>query len=627
MNAQTAVYAKTPSYGNSNGAARTLHGLSLKPLAEDRNSTFCADCEKLRSMTRSLGIIGFLLFVASLAAAVWVYAFTLSLRQLEQRGQSDLLLATDSLTNELASYRQLTVSLADDPRVQSRFTSGEAVSGLLGRLADLSGALDLVLLDRNGGFFASASGRNAEEWQTAGFVERAFQGTVGRALLVSTTYGRRVYLYSVPVFKGEGPVNRVLVMLIDLERIEADFRGGRPAVLMSDDSGRILFSNRSELILRPRPEFLSGDASPVAARTPFGLLAERVAGVELWTISGERYLPARAIHIERNLPVIGMLAETLIDADPAFATAGLQATVAGIASLLFGAIITFIASQRRTLARANEVLEGRVAERTRELSEANTALRAEVAERIEAEKALKHTQDALIQSGKLSALGQMSAGISHELNQPLMAIRSFSENAETFLKRGNTEAASANLGRVGDLAHRMGRIIRNLRAFARQEVEDVTAVDLVKAVHAAVDLVAARMRQANVILTLDLPEHPVWVQGGDVRLQQVVLNLISNAIDAMTECPRRELSVQVLPGAPTRLFVRDTGPGLDEPDKVFEPFYSTKSIGEAEGMGLGLSISYGLVQSFGGNIKGMNRPEGGAEFCVELNAHIEEAAE
>ncbi len=173
----------------------------------------------------------------------------------------------------------------------------------------------------------------------------------------------------------------------------------------------------------------------------------------------------------------------------------------------------------------------------------------------------------------------------------------------------------------------MGRIIRNLRAFARQEVEDVTAVDLVKAVHAALDLAAARIRDAEIDLRIDLPTQSVWVQGGDVRLQQVVLNLISNAIDAMADSAVRHLSVEVLPGAPVRLYVRDTGPGLDEPGKVFEPFYSTKSIGEAEGMGLGLSITYGLVQSFGGNIKGYNSPEGGAVFCVELKAHMKEAAE
>jgi two-component system C4-dicarboxylate transport sensor histidine kinase DctB len=582
---------------------------------------------KNKSMMRLLGMIGFLLCIAAFSAAVWVYSFTHSLTQLEQRGQSDLTLATDSLTSELASYRQLAVSMADDPRMTVEDTPVAELAVTLGRLADLSGALDMVILDRSSGYVASATGAKVGDWAGMDFVGRAFQGTVARELLVSQTYGRRVFLYAVPVFRGEQSVQRVLVILIDLERIEADFRGGRPAVLMSDAAGRIFFSNRSELILRPRPEFLAGGVSPLAKQTPFTVLADRMAGVELWTISGERYLPLNAIHIERQVPVVGMLAEGLIDAGPAFRTAGLQAAVAGIASLLFGAVIVFVTSQRRTLAKANEALERRVAERTSELSSTNAALRSEVAERIEAEEALKRAQNALIQSEKLSALGKMSAGISHELNQPLMAIQSFSENAETFLKRGNTEAAASNLGRVADLAHRMGRIIKNLRAFARQGGETVTTVDLVQAVRAALDLVEARLMQQGTELELILPDTPVWVQGGEVRLQQVALNLITNAADAMEGSANRQLEVEVVPGSPVCLFVRDTGPGLDEPDKVFEPFYSTKSIGEAEGVGLGLSISYGLVQSFGGRITGANRPGGGAEFRVELNAHLEEAAE
>ncbi len=585
-----------------------------------------ANLRKNVPMTRTFARIGFLLFVAVFSAGIWIYSFTQSLEQLEQRGQSDLALATDSLTSELASYRQLAVSLADDPRLQSQDITPEQLAGLLGRLTDLSGALDLVLLDRRSGYLASAVGQNALDWANMPLVARAFQGTVGRDLIFGDAYGRRVFLYSVPVFAGEAPVQRVLVIMIDLERVEADFRGSNPAILMSDDTGRIFFSNRSELILQSRSEFLAGNAAPVAARTPLVILAERFSGHELWSIANERYLPARAIHIETALPVIGMRAEALIDARPALTTAWLQAAFAATASLFFGAVITFVGSQRRSLALANEVLERRVAERTHELSDANTALRAEVAERIEAEQALKRTQDALIQSEKLSALGKMSAGISHELNQPLMAIQSFSDNAETYLERGDVKAAQSNLSRVTDLAHRMGRIIRNLRAFARQEPEAVGAVDLVKVVRAVLDLADTRIRQLDVGLTLDLPDA-LWVQGGDVRLQQVVLNLVTNAIDAMAELPNRHLTISAEHGASVRLFVRDTGPGLTEPAKIFEPFYSTKSIGEAEGVGLGLSISYGLVQSFGGNIVGSNLPDGGAEFRVELNPHLEEAAE
>ena len=538
-------------------------------------------------MTRFLGFLGFFLFVVAFSAAVWLYSFAQSLRQLEQQGHSDLTLATDSLTSHLASFLQLAVSFAGDPRAMSPYAPPEMLADELGRLTDLSGALDMVLLDRTGGYLASASGTGASEWDGLDFVARAFQGTVGRTLLVSETYGRRVFLYSVPIFRGEEPVNRILVVLIDLERIEADFRGGRPAVLISDLDGQIFFSNRSELVLRSRSEFLTGSRDAIVNRTWLTALIDRTVGVDLRSISGGRYLPAHAIHVQRDLPVIEMLGEGLMDAGPALRTAWLQTAVASISSLFFGAVIFFVASQRRTLARANEVLERRVSERTSELSSTNAALRAEVVERIEAEDALKRAQAALIQSEKLSALGKMSAGISHELNQPLMAIRSFSENAEKFLERGNTEAAAANLGRVGDLAHRMGRIIRNLRAFARQEGETITTVDLVQAVRAALDLAEARLSSDAIALDLSLPEGPVWVRGGEVRLQQVALNLITNAADAMEGRSDKRLEVEVVPGTSVSLFVRDTGPGLADPDRIFEPFYSTKSIGEAEGVGLG----------------------------------------
>jgi two-component system C4-dicarboxylate transport sensor histidine kinase DctB len=285
-----------------------------------------------------------------------------------------------------------------------------------------------------------------------------------------------------------------------------------------------------------------------------------------------------------------------------------------------------VSYQRLVLAQANEALETRVDERTRELSEVNKALRGEVSERKETERALKKAQADLVQAGKLSALGKMSAGISHELNQPLMAIQSFSENSVKFLDRGDARAAANNIEKVNDLARRMARIIKNFRAFARQEREMVKRVDLVQVVNAAIELAAGRLESHGVELDLQLPTSPVWVQGGEVRLQQVILNLVSNAIDAMVTSPERKISISIKTGSSVILSVGDTGPGIDEPDKVFEPFYSTKEIGEAEGVGLGLSISYGLVQSFGGNIRGTNAQEGGAIFAVELQPWTDEVA-
>jgi two-component system C4-dicarboxylate transport sensor histidine kinase DctB len=269
------------------------------------------------------------------------------------------------------------------------------------------------------------------------------------------------------------------------------------------------------------------------------------------------------------------------------------------------------------LAEANAQLEARVAARTAELEDTNTQLRAQAKEREQAQTALARAQSDLVQAGKLSALGQMSAGISHELNQPLMAIRSFAENGAQFMERGKPERAGENLIRISDLARRMGRIIKNLRAFAKQESEPLSRVDLVAVLDSALELMQPGMDQAGVVLNYARSDHPIWVRGGEVRLSQVFINLISNAVDAMDQIVKKSIEISIKEGDLLVVSICDTGPGIDMPDKVFDPFYTTKEVGASEGMGLGLSISYGIVQSFGGEIRGANTPSG-AMFTVQL---------
>ena len=303
----------------------------------------------------------------------------------------------------------------------------------------------------------------------------------------------------------------------------------------------------------------------------------------------------------------------------------------GAATFALGALVLLILQRRDALrarlaikAAANEALEARVHERTRDLTAANVALEAEITERRAAETALRRAQDDLVQAGKLSALGQMSAGISHELNQPLTAIRSFADNARVLLARGRDEDASANLSRIAELTVRMDRIIRNLRAFARKEGEPASDVALDKVTSDALALLAPKIEEIGADVDWTPPGAPVMVRGGAVRLQQVVMNLVGNALDAMAAQPEgaRAVSVAIDPGAPVRLTVADSGPGLAEvaEGRLFDPFFTTKPVGE--GTGLGLSISYGIVQSFGGRIHGENRANGGAIFTVELQPSI-----
>ena len=586
---------------------------------------------KPSGIRRAAAIVLFLAVVAGFAAAVWSFGYRAALDPLARRGQADLALAADRLTGELQRFRELAVLMADHPTltalVDGKVPVPEAVA-LLRQVADKTGSLDILLVDATGQELARAADEEGVAYamshaQTPYF-ERAMDGALGVYHLLSARYDRRAFVFAAPIFAPDGPVVGAVIVVTDVEEVEAGWRGDRPTVFFTDALGVIFVSNRSELLFRAR----SGDpvTASLSAEYPAGRVTafvgyhpRYVSGHEIWQVDGGPYVPARALHLTLDLPVVGMQGAALLDVSPARQLASLQAAVTAALCLAFGAMLFLATERRRTLAQANARLEARVADRTAELSALNADLRREVAERIAAEARLTRAQADLVQAGKLSALGQMSAGISHELNQPLMAIRSFAENAEAFLERGQPEVAAQNLGRISELARRMGRIIRNLRAFARQESEPLTDVDLVPVVEAVLEMAGPKARQAETLLVWDRPSVPVVVRGGEVRLQQVILNLVNNAIDAMAQSPERRVEIAILSGPRVTLSVRDTGPGLTEPERIFDPFYTTKAASEGEGMGLGLSISYGLVQSFGGAIRGRNHPEGGAIFTVELD--------
>ena len=582
---------------------------------------------------RMVMIFAFLLAVAGLAVAVWWYGYVVALSQLEQRARSDLALASDSLTGELRRYRELAVLTADHPDLPAALIDPAAAARfrpIIQQIADTSGALDLMLVDAEGQTVVATVEAPYVAHRGRVYFDRAMDGALGFHHLYSEAYARRAFVFAAPVFSDAGPVRGALLVYADVEPVEAAWRGARPPVFFTDQNGVIFLSNRSELVFRDRKGTAASLlAYPQDRLAPFVSYTEAVVGgYELWAVDGGRYLPQRALHQTLALPVVGMTGEVLVDVAPARQLAGLQAAVFAGICLAFGALLLVVAERRRSLALLNAKLERRVADRTAELQNLNADLRREVAERRAAEQRLQKAQDDLVQAGKLSALGQMSAGISHELNQPLTAIRSFAENAQSYLDRGKTEIAGQNLGRISELARRMGRIIRNLRAFARQEDEPPKDVDLVGVIEAVLEIVGPRATQEAIAVDWTPPEGAAIVRGGEVRLQQVVLNLVTNGMDAMEGRADKRISIALsFEDARTLLSVRDTGPGIAAPEKIFDPFYTTKAVGSAEGLGLGLSISYGIVQSFGGQIRGRNHPEGGAVFTVELDgARADEAA-
>lgn len=542
----------------------------------------------------------------ALCACVWWWSFEYGLRQLQNHGEARLGLASDRLVARLEQFRQLPVLLAKEPVYRAALDRADpAVNERLQNLADQIGLAQLDLVDARGRVVASSGGGVDLRYRHRPEYRRAMNGALGFSFGTQPPDQRRRYAFAAGI--GQGAKIGALVAHVDIDTLEASWRADPEIIFFAGPDGVIFIANRDEMILRALP---NRAAPNLPARYGDGRLSEVPAQVEtgfghaLWRGDGA-VLARQNLHLSRPLPVVGLEAHILLDAGPVRRAAMVQTALAAAAYLALGLGLWAAQQRRRHLsdllaneARANQRLEEKVTQRTEELRAA---------------------QRDLVQAEKLSALGKLSAGISHELNQPLAAIRSFSENARVFLDRGNGAQVDDNLEEISQLTDRMARIIKNLRAFVKNEHEPTTEVDVVQVVQDSLALARVHLETSEVRLHWRAPA-PVWVRGGQVRLQQVVVNLITNAVDAMQGQDRRDLWIDLRLGDRVHLSVRDTGPGLRAPDRIFEPFFTTKSVGNAHGMGLGLSISYGIVQSFGGDITGANHPEGGAVFTVSLSS-------
>jgi len=223
------------------------------------------------------------------------------------------------------------------------------------------------------------------------------------------------------------------------------------------------------------------------------------------------------------------------------------------------------------------------------------------------------------QSSKLAALGEMSAGVSHELNQPLAAMKTYLAGARLLLQRGRPEEALSSFQRIDDLIDRMGAITRQLKSYARKGGEAVEPVDLRAAVSSALTMMEPQLRTRPIRIIRSVPRERVMVMADRIRLEQVLINLLRNAVDAVRD--RRDAAIEITVEAGTHAYVsvRDNGPGVSDLEKLFEPFWTTKKPGE--GTGLGLAISSTIVADFEGRLTAHNEIEGGAVFRVELPLH------
>jgi two-component system C4-dicarboxylate transport sensor histidine kinase DctB len=579
-----------------------------------------------------------------------------------ERSVSTLNLVIENLRGELSKFiymPKLLSSLESLPRALADPSDKETIRQLddeLGRIANISGSETIFLLDDTGQQIASSKSRSDPPETQRNFSEEryfheALQGRLGRHFGVDEVSRERSYFFAHPV-RRQTSIAGVVVIQIKMDDLEPLWFSSDSEILVVDEHGVVFLTSRPEwrfrtlapldaatratLVREGRYAHQTFEPLPFTERPANGFARLEPVVVPSGIGAGNTTRTDFLVQ-ERDMPDSGWRVLILADAHGVQRQTAI-ATMAAISALL---ILLLVAAniyqrRRRLIERmviqetARQELEGRVLERTQNLTEANTKLLDEIDERHRAEAELKTTQAELVQASKMAALGQMAAGLSHELNQPLAAIRSYAENAAAFLDRQRIDTARSNLSGIAELTERMARIIKNLRTYSRNEQVPSRPVRLQDAIGEALSLLEGRLHEATIEVKLNVPEDLPPVLAGDVRLQQIFMNLFTNAIDAMDSSPRRELQVRAMADAGgVQVSVEDTGPGVpdDVMENVFDPFYSTKDIGE--GMGLGLSITYGIVRRFGGVITVSNATGGGAVFTLTLPRaeYAHEAAE
>ncbi|MBN9453407.1 MAG: HAMP domain-containing protein [Bosea sp.] len=238
----------------------------------------------------------------------------------------------------------------------------------------------------------------------------------------------------------------------------------------------------------------------------------------------------------------------------------------------------------------------------------------------------RQTRDDLIQAAKLAALGQMAAGLSHELNQPLAAIRSHAHNGALLLERGRPEEARKAIGRIQALTTRAADLIAHLRRFARKPGVVLAPVAVGDVVETALSLFGPRFDAERVALERDLPAARLHVHAEEIRLEQVLVNLIANALDAVAGARDATIAIGARrDGHRVEIWVADNGPGIDRAhlERIFDPFFTTKPVGS--GLGLGLSLSYNIIKDLGGTLAVAETGPGGTRFLITLEgttAHV-----
>lgn len=589
-----------------------------------------------------------LVFVVTLVMS-WLLGGWVGYRQVEQESLEESFRYRQLVANELNRYLPVPELMAEHPLLERALSEPENPTVILQaneqmqRMATIVGSSDVYLMDVNGMTIAANNYQQEDSFVGSNYAFRPYfsEAVANRDSAIyfalGTMSGVRGLYFSHPVSDDAGRLLGVVAVKVLVHELESQWQ--RPASLREaemvvlDDAGISFLASKPSWLYRnfsdkpganhdeeSRQRYPARDLNPI----PFDTLGKS------WGLSDQ----SATISIRENgkikeyltvrtpLPKLDWSLQVMVSTRSVVWTR-LAFLVAG-ATLFLGGLLTWLYLRERyrreaELALRGEQLERSVAERTADLESSNAKLLEEIRERERTQTELRETQQELIQAAKLAVLGQMSAGLNHEMNQPLTAIQTYARNSRRFLEKGAEDMVDANLSEIIALCDKMAELTRQFKVFARKSEGPPAVVDLRQSVDASLKIIMAQKSSGNIDIQWNRPEFPVMCHGDLIRIEQVMVNLIANAVQAVEESddPRVRIDIEEAEDG-WQCLVLDNGPGLQgSTEQIFEPFFTTKSV--KQGLGLGLSISRQIVDALGGSLTGRNRREGpGAEFVVTL---------
>ncbi|MFK7870934.1 MAG: ATP-binding protein [Roseobacter sp.] len=523
------------------------------------------------------------------------------------RAELRLALYSGNLLSELRQNAIVPQLLARDAELIGALNSQDytASTRRLISFVEEIGAASLMLLDIDGRTVAATDrNRLGEAHRSAPFFVDAIRSNATVFSITQKEGGGYGFFYSRKIVSNSD-VTGVIAVEVDLQKFGRAWAGISDAVIVTDSTGTIILTTEPRWRGRTEEEAL-------ARQTPQNAIQRAIQATADWTaLPPDAYLQGEAVmRLETRIPFRGwkMASFTTYASVRERVNGVLALEIMGFAILL---ALSFYALNRRSALRA-----ALFQRESADLRALNTALQREIAERKRVQETLAVAEQTLEQSSKLAALGEMSAAVSHELNQPLAAMKTYLAGARLLLRRNRPDEALSSFGRIDDLIERMGAITRQLKSYARKGQDALSPVDMGDALASSLSMMEPQLRQRQVQINRILPDFPAMVMGDRLRIEQVIVNLLRNAMDATKADATPQLDLILSVGETVNLTVRANGPGIENLDTLFEPFYTTKQPGD--GVGLGLAISSQIVTDLGGRLIGRNGQAGGAVFEIEM---------